>query len=68
MENEKTKWREAEKQRLKSKVETELAIAKIDWNKVGTHCGGFSFTLVFTLTVSTPGKLKSAGLQNHSAA
>ena len=35
MEKEKAIWREEEEQRLKSKVETELALAKMDWSKVG---------------------------------
>ena len=39
MEKEKATWREAEEQTLKSKVETELALAKMDWSKVSTlHC------------------------------
>ena len=36
VEKEKAIWREGEEQRLKSKVETELALAKMDWSKVGT--------------------------------
>lgn len=36
VEKEKATWREVEEQRLKSKVETELALAKMDWSKVGT--------------------------------
>lgn len=34
LKKEKLKWREAEEERMKSKIETEMAIAKMDWIKV----------------------------------
>lgn len=34
LEKEKETWRAEEEQKLKSKVETEIALAKIDWSKV----------------------------------
>jgi hypothetical protein len=41
LEKEKAKCQEVEEQRLKGKLETELALAKMDWNKVSrvfVHC------------------------------
>ena len=49
LEREKASWRENEELRLKNKVETELALAKMDWNKVDVSLsfGKMPVALVF---------------------
>jgi hypothetical protein len=51
LEKEKSTWRKTEEQRLKSKVETELAVAKMDWIKVGTSIRSYLFISLYDYSV-----------------
>ena len=58
LEKEKAKWREVEEQRLKSKIETELALAKMDWNKVSSNKYPARFFVLTGLAVSAESSLR----------